>query len=240
MRVAGYVRVSTEEQAASGLGMQAQRETIRLEADRRGWDVEWATDRGLSARSLDRPGLQNALDRVRDGDAEALVVAKLDRLSRSIHDFAGLMERAKREGWSLVCLDLGVDTTTPSGTLMANVFASFAQFERELIGQRTSDALQALKRQGVRLGRPCGLPDEVLDRVWREREAGRTLQEIADGLGDDGVPTATGRGRWWPSTVRSALNTARLDAESDRLRAETPDEIAGIGIEGLGELEDVQ
>jgi Resolvase, N terminal domain len=68
--------------------------------------------------------------------------AKLDRLSRSLLDFASLMEDARREGWALVILDLGIDTTTPSGEMIANVMATFAQFERRLIGQRTKDALR--------------------------------------------------------------------------------------------------
>lgn len=72
----------------------------------------------------------------------------MDRLSRSLLDFAGRMERAQRERWNVVCLDLGIDLSTPQGQLMANVMASFAAYERELIRQRTRDALQALKNRG--------------------------------------------------------------------------------------------
>jgi DNA invertase Pin-like site-specific DNA recombinase len=86
------------------------------------------------------------------GQADALVVAKLDRLSRSVGDFAGLMDLARRQGWALIALDLGVDTTTPAGEMMANVMASFAQFERRVIAQRTKDALAQAKARGVRLG----------------------------------------------------------------------------------------
>lgn len=89
------------------------------------------------------------------GDACTLVVSKLDRLSRSLVQFAELMERSRRKGWSLVALDLGVDTSTPAGEMMASVLASFAQYERRLIGQRTRDALAVKREQGVRLGRPC-------------------------------------------------------------------------------------
>jgi DNA invertase Pin-like site-specific DNA recombinase len=73
------------------------------------------TDAGHSARSLDRPGLAYALSRLRAGRASVLVVSRLDRLSRSMIDFAGLMADAQREGWAIVALDLGVDTTTPEG-----------------------------------------------------------------------------------------------------------------------------
>ena len=99
-----------------------------------------------SARSLvSRPGLARALADIERGAASVLVVAKLDRLSRSLLDFAALMERSRKQGWAVVALDLGVDTTTPSGEMMANVLAVFAQFERRLIGQRTREAL-AVKR----------------------------------------------------------------------------------------------
>lgn len=88
-----------------------------------------------------------------NGQASVLVVSKLDRLSRSLLDFATLMDRAKREGWELVVLDLAIDTTVPSGQLVANVMAAFAEHERQLIGARTSAALQQLKAQGKRLVR---------------------------------------------------------------------------------------
>src|SRR5439155_23274781 len=133
---------------------------------------------------------------VEQGEAAALVVAKLDRLSRSLLDFAGLMERARRKGWSLVALDLGVDTSTPSGEMMASVLATFAQFERRLIGQRTKDALAVKRSQGVQLGRPREISAETIERV-RELHAssGLSIAAIARRLNDEGVPTARG-GKW--------------------------------------------
>src|SRR4051794_20734736 len=129
MRVVGYARVSTDEQAANGAGLAAQRHAITAEAARRGWDLVAIHEDGASGRSLDgRPGLAAALSAVATGDAEALVVAKLDRLSRSLIDFAGLLERARRDRWAVIALDLGVDTTTPAGELVANVMAAVAQW----------------------------------------------------------------------------------------------------------------
>src|SRR5262245_34629612 len=91
-RVIGYVRVSTEEQSRSGAGIEAQRAAILAECRRRGWElVQTIEDRGYSARDLRRPGIQGALETLERGKASALVVAKLDRLSRSVHDFTGLM-----------------------------------------------------------------------------------------------------------------------------------------------------
>jgi DNA invertase Pin-like site-specific DNA recombinase len=150
-----YARVSTSEQADSRAGLEAQREAIEREARRRGWTlVETIEDAGYSAKDLPRPGIQRALQVLERGDAKALVVAKLDRLSRSMIDFTGLMNRASRENWALVALDMAVDTTTPAGEAMANVLATFAQFERRLVGQRTREALAQKKAQGVRLRTP--------------------------------------------------------------------------------------
>jgi DNA invertase Pin-like site-specific DNA recombinase len=136
------------------------------------------------------------------------MVAKLDRLSRSLFDFAGLMERARRKGWALVALDLGVDTTTPSGEMMAAVLATFAQFERRMIGLRTKEALAAKRAAGVRLGRPRRLSDDVVVSIVADRESGLTLQAIADRLNIENVPTAQGGKLWRAAQVRAVLISA--------------------------------
>jgi DNA invertase Pin-like site-specific DNA recombinase len=206
LQVIGYLRVSTEEQADSRAGLEAQRSAILTEAQRRGWRlVEVIEDAGYSGKDLRRPGIAAALDSMKSHRADTLVVAKLDRLSRSILDFAALMDRATRERWALVALDLGVDTTTPAGEAMANVMATFAQFERRLIGLRTKEALAQKRAAGVRLGRPTSLPDALRNRIEDERAGGRTLAAIADGLNVVRVPTAQGGARWYPSTVRAVL-----------------------------------
>jgi DNA invertase Pin-like site-specific DNA recombinase len=198
--------VSTEEQADSGAGLAAQKAAILAEAERRGWHlVEVIEDAGYGAKDLRRPGIQIALDELRNKRADALVVAKLDRLSRSMHDFAGLMDRASREHWALIALDLGVDTGTPAGEAMANMMATFAQFERRLIGQRTQEALRQKRAQGVTLGRPPSMSDEVVSRIVAERGSGASLAKIAAGLNRDGVPTAQGGTSWYPSTIRKVL-----------------------------------
>jgi DNA invertase Pin-like site-specific DNA recombinase len=102
-------------------------------------------------------------------------------------------------------LDLGVDTTTPAGEAMANVMATFAQFERRLIAQRTREALAIKRQQGVRLGRPRTLPAATVQRIRAEREAGRSLKAIAGGLNQDGIPTSQGGAQWHASTVRNIL-----------------------------------
>src|SRR4051794_33684622 len=154
MRVIGYVRVSTDEQMSSGAGLQAQRQAILAECRRRGWQlVEVLEDAGYSAKDMRRPAVQGALRVLKAGEASALVVAKLDRLSRSMIDFTALMAKAQKQSWALVALDCAVDTSTPAGEAMANMLATFAQFERRLISQRTKEALAVKKAAGVRLGR---------------------------------------------------------------------------------------
>lgn len=205
-RVIAYVRVSTDEQTRSGLGLKDQRKVIRAAADQRGWVlVDVIEDHGLSAKSLNRPGLTVAIDRVEAGEADAILVAKLDRLSRSLLDFAGLMERSRRKGWAIVALDLGVDTTTPSGEMLAHVLSSFTQFERRLISQRTRDALAVKREEGVQLGRPRTLPADVVARIVAEKQAGKGLTEIAQVLNADAVPTSHGGAKWYPSTVSKVL-----------------------------------
>jgi DNA invertase Pin-like site-specific DNA recombinase len=206
VEVIGYLRVSTEEQAQSGLGLADQRAAIEREAERRDWAaVSFISDEGYSAKNLERPAIADAIGRLRAGQAALLVVSKLDRLSRSLLDFATLMDQAHREGWELVVLDLALDTTTPSGRLMANVMASFAEYERQLIGQRTSAALQQRKAQGVHLGRPQRVAEDVVDRIVKEYRAGRRLTAIARGLQADGVPTTRGGLTWYPSTIAGVL-----------------------------------
>lgn len=211
-----YLRVSTREQGDSGLGLDAQRASIEVEARQRGWVItDEFMDVGQSGKSLSgRVGLEHALAHVGRDGAEGLVAAKLDRLSRSVLDFAGLMAKAKREGWNLVALDLGIDLSTPSGRLMANVMASFAEHERDLIAQRTSDALQVLQQQGVRLGRPPVVPSDVLRRIVDLHRDGLSSVRIARILEDDEVPTAHGGRQWWPATVRAVLRSQAAHSSS--------------------------
>lgn len=205
--VIAYQRVSTEEQARGGLGLAAQRTAIDQHAEYRGWTVTYAIDDGYTASNLKRPALLAALEALRNGDADALVVSKLDRLSRSLMDFASLMETARSEGWAVIALDLGVDMSTPSGEMLANVLASFAQYERRLISQRTKDALAELRSQGVVLGRPRVLSDDLVATCAAWRAVGCTYGSIAQRLNDDDVPTAHGGEKWHASTVRAVLKS---------------------------------
>ncbi len=217
----GYVRVSTAEQAAGGLGLEAQRAAIRSACDLRGWTLRAVyEDAGVSATSTVRPGLKQALSACRSHDDALLIVAKLDRLSRSLLEFTALVERMKHEPWRLVALDLGVDTTTPNGEFVANVMSSFAQFERQMISVRTKEALAAARHQGVRLGRPSAISDGTRLQILKLRDEGWTASSIARHLERTGVPSPQGGMRWHTSTVTRVIKSAGGTLRRGRPRIE--------------------
>jgi len=202
MRAIAYTRVSTREQGDSKLGLEWQQEVVTSEIERRGWELlEIRTDVASGKTMRRRDELGRTLRDLRDGNADALVVAKLDRLSRSVLDFAAIMETASKEGWSLVVLDLGVDTTTTNGKLIAHIMIALAQWERELIGDRTKAALQSVKARGTHVGRKSTIEPETIRLIAILREDGKSWQQIADALTKNGVPTGQG-GKWHAATVR--------------------------------------
>lgn len=208
--VVGYARVSTSEQGDSGAGLEAQRAAIRAEAARHGWTLAAIHEDVASGKSLKRrPGLDAALAAVESGEAGGLIVSKLDRLSRSVRDFADLLADFQRRGWALVVMDLGVDTSTIMGAAMAQMVSVFAELERKRIGERTKEALAVKKAEGVRLGRPPELDPKVRAKIRRLEKRGYSLAAIARQLNEDGVPTAHGGARWHASTVRAVLRSAR-------------------------------
>lgn len=201
MRVVGYLRVSTSGQEH---GIDAQRTAIAGEASRKGWQVRWVDDAGRSGKSIERPGIQAALEALAAGEVNALVVSRLDRLSRSMVDFARLLELAAGQGWSIIALDLNLDTSTPTGKLVASVMAAVAQWERETIGLRTREGLAAARAKGVKIGRPSRHSPSIARQIRQDRQRGLSYQAIADRLNKAAVPLPGGGAKWHPSTVRRA------------------------------------
>jgi site-specific DNA recombinase len=154
MKVLGYVRVSTDEQATAGVSLEAQR--AKLEAYAGLYDlelVEVIADAGVSAKSFDRPGLQRALSLLRKGKVQGLLVAKLDRLTRSMRDLGALVEGELVKGkWALLSVAEQLDTRTASGRLVLNILGSVATWEREIIAERTTEALSHKRSMGERTG----------------------------------------------------------------------------------------
>lgn len=209
-RVIAYCRVSTEEQADRGVSLAAQESKLRAYC--LALDLELVTveiDAGASAKSLNRPALQRALAALRRGEAEALLVVKLDRLTRSVRDLATLLEDHFAAGKSgLISVGENVDTRSAAGRLVLNVMTSVAQWEREAIGERTSVALQHLRAQGKRAGNvPYGyaVADDGESLVVCEREqatiaqaralraAGLSIRGVVATLAERGVVSRVGR-----------------------------------------------
>lgn len=209
MQVIGYLRVSTSEQGKTGIGLEAQRKTISDIARLKGWEVSWYTDIASGKSLNNRHFLSLALEQLRKKQAKVLVVAKLDRLSRSVRDFAGLLELSRQQGWALVALDIDIDTTSPEGKMMAHIFASYAQFERERIGQRTREGMAVVKSRGPApgkkaIGRPKLIAPAVEGRIRRLRTRGHSLRHIATYLNERRVSAPTG-GIWRHTTVDRVL-----------------------------------
>lgn len=190
-RVCGYVRVSTEEQQQSGLGLLAQREAIRNACEARGFDLVEVFEDVASGRSMEnRAGLQAALAAVDAGHVDGLVASKLDRLGRSVADVATTIERFTKRRQTLVLLDVGIDTSTIMGAAMAQMASVFAEMERKRISQRTSEALRALPRER-RNGRPV-YSEDARTEAKRLRSQGLTLREIGSALVASGVTAPRG------------------------------------------------
>jgi site-specific DNA recombinase len=158
LRCAIYTRKSTEEGLEQVFNtLQAQREAAEayIQSQRQsGWVAlsEHYDDGGFSGASLERPAMQRLLEAIDAGSVDCVVVYKVDRLSRSLLDFARLMERFDRRGVSFVSVTQEFSTTTSLGRLTLNILLSFAQFEREIISERTRDKLSAARRKGKWIG----------------------------------------------------------------------------------------
>jgi DNA invertase Pin-like site-specific DNA recombinase len=155
LRAIGYVRVSTDQQAQEGVSLDAQQVRIRAHCVSQDLDlVDIVIDDGYSAKSLERPGIKRALDMLTAKKADAIVVVKLDRLTRSVKDLGTLLDGYFREGlpWSLLSVSDSIDTRSAGGKLLLNVLMSVAQWEREAISERTQEAMNELKRRGIRTG----------------------------------------------------------------------------------------
>lgn len=205
-----YSRVSTSEQGESGLGLDVQVARCEGYAARIDAKVIGVIREVQSGKNMTkRPMLLDCLAKLKSGEANVLIVAKLDRLSRSVIDLCSLLEQSEKEGWSLVLLDLGIDTTTPAGRVQAQVIAAFAEYERRLISQRTKEAMKAAKDRGVHCGVTSKVPQEIVERVVNERLSGTTWMGICDELDADGIPTAREAEFWQVGSVQSVFNSSR-------------------------------
>jgi DNA invertase Pin-like site-specific DNA recombinase len=203
-RVIGYLRVSTRERRSTRPSRTTQRHEIEVECARRGWPVVRFEEDVRSGRSLRRPGLHAALDACRRGEADALMVARLDRLTDSVEDLAYLMHRAVADRFTIVAPDLDVDLDTDRGAHLAHVLSAAAGWHPRGVGRRTVQALEQ-HREGDRRGRPSSTPEALADRIRQMRSSGATLQAICDTLNSEGVPTPRGGTHWRPTSLRAIV-----------------------------------
>ena len=198
-----YLRVSTDKQADAGVSLDAQQDKAKAYASLYDLDlVEVIIDAGESAKTLDRPGLQRALSMLKTGQADALLVVKLDRLTRSVVDLGKLIETYFTPGKAaLLSVSEQIDTRSAAGRLVLNILASVSQWERETIAERTRDAMRHKQSQGEYIGggAPYGFElvngdlvedsfeQGVIHQARELRDSGLSLAAVAKELDRRGI-----------------------------------------------------
>ena len=176
-RVALYCRVSTLEQRP-----EIQQEALRRYARDRGLEIASEyVDHGVSGGKDRRPALDRLIADARRQRFDAVACTKLDRLARSVHHLTTVARELEALGIDLVVVDQAIDTSTPSGRLLFNVLGSIAEFERDLIRERTAAGMQAAKRRGRHVGRPRAAVDRM--ELAKGIESGASVSQLARTLG---------------------------------------------------------
>lgn len=213
MKLIGYTRVSLDKQAEQGCSLDAQAEKIRQYASLYGIElVEVIVDGGFSAKDMNRPGLQKALDKLKRKEADGLIIYKLDRLTRSVMDLGRMVQTHFSKGSTLISVVEQIDTSSASGRMVINLLTVVSQWEREAIGERTKAVMQHKRARGEYVGEapfgwrvgPDGVrleenPDEqrVIRLIAKLRDGGLSIRQIATRLNAEQVPA---RGKQWHRT----------------------------------------
>jgi DNA invertase Pin-like site-specific DNA recombinase len=208
-----YARVSTQLQVNDGVSLDVQERTMVNAAEFHGFESwELVREEGKSGKSITgRPALTDALGRLKRKEVDALIVTRIDRLARSTTDFLDIVDRANKEGWRLIMLDLNLDTSTYQGRFVVTVMSALAEMERGIIAARQKDVHKDRRDRGIVWGVDMGpknkTPEEVKERISIERNKGFSFRRIADGLNADEIPTQNGR-KWYASTVKNIVDAA--------------------------------
>jgi DNA invertase Pin-like site-specific DNA recombinase len=214
--VVGFARVSTREQA-NGYSLGAQRDVMDGWCDSAGAELVAVMIDVISSRKTERMhGWMAAIAAVAAGAADALLVRAVDRATRSTYDGALLLRECAEAAVRVVSVE-GFDSADPDTEFTTNVRIAMAQEERRLISRRTREGLARAKAEGKTLGRPSQVPQEVAERIARDRSNGCTFREIAAALDADGIPTPGGSKSWRPATVADiyARNTNRTNETTE-------------------------
>lgn len=218
-RTIAYIRVSTEDQVREGVSLEAQEARLCAFCEATGRaNVEIIRDDGKSAKDLHRPGMTALLNEVQAGLVDAIIVLKLDRLTRSVRD---LLDTFTAADTALVSVTESLDTATAGGRLMLHLLASVSQWERETIAERTVFALAHMRAERKVYGStPFGFQrvddslvqvdaeQQVLLEMKEKYERGLTYREIGKWLDSIGTRTARGKTRWFANSVRQVLNSS--------------------------------
>jgi DNA invertase Pin-like site-specific DNA recombinase len=195
-------------QVNDGMSLDAQERQLRQAAEFAGFTkTELVREEGRSGKSISgRPALTESLKRLDAGDAQALFVTRIDRLARSTGDFLNVVDRANKNSWRLIMLDLNLDTSTYQGRFVTTVMSALAEMERNIIAERQKDVHKDRRERGIVWGVDIGpmnkTPGDIRQRVVSEREAGMSYKLIADKLNDDSIKGQNG-GKWYPTTVKN-------------------------------------
>ena len=219
MRAVGYVRVSTEDQAQNGVSLEAQEVKICAYCVAKDWELLCIIrDEGCSAKDLNRPRIQKIIDGARKQQFDVVVTLKLDRLTRSVKDLGYLVEDVfSHHGVAFSSLQDNFDTSTANGRMVMNILATIAQWERDIISERTRDAM-AFMKQGLKLvgAVPFGFDNgngqltpnpvemKIAQKIVSLRQQGRSYLHISDHLNAQGITSKNG-GKWYPKTVLGVL-----------------------------------
>jgi DNA invertase Pin-like site-specific DNA recombinase len=233
VKAIGYVRVSTEQQAKEGISLEAQERKIRGMAVAQDVELIEIIADDESGKTLDRTGMDRLLKLVDSREVQCVIIAKLDRITRSVRDLAELLDRFDRADVALVSVADSLDTKTAAGRLVINILVSVSQWERETIGERTRDALRHLKSRGKSYGHaPFGfhrIRDKVVNgkikyrlvvdpreaviikkiRDWRRQKL--TLTAIAERLNESCIKRKQGGRKWYASSVREILQRSHAE-----------------------------
>ena len=220
LKAYGYARVSTDDQAKEGISLDLQEQKIEAYAMLRDLTlIETIRDEGYSGKDLERPGLERLLRLIQSDEAEAVIVYKLDRLTRSTGDLLNLVEnKFKRGNTRFLSITEQIDTETAMGKFFLTIMGAMAQMERELISERTAAAFQYKREKGDSMGLiPYGYNRRdgqlienqeemrVIRRMKRWRKEGLSYRKIADRLNERGTKPRRKGSKWYGSSVRLIL-----------------------------------
>lgn len=213
-----YARVSTAMQVNDGVSLDVQERQLINAAEFHGF-TEWEVIReeGRSGKSVKgRPVLVNALHQLETGEAAALIVTRIDRLARSTTDFLDIVDKASRQEWRLIMLDLNLDTSTYQGRFVVTVMSALAEMERGIIAARQKDVHRDRRERGIVWGVDMGpknkTPEEIKQRIFASRARGLSYRLIAEGLNADGIVSQNG-GKWYATTVKNIVDAATVDID---------------------------